>query len=115
MLITEITAAAKRLGERKRIRSLGDLDKAALKLSDFGDLFLQHDGEQNLPAVIYKAISKDTISNAVEIIRQIAKPHHDKYYDELLEQYKTVRRFLPTLLSTVKFQTTKEANRYKQQ
>lgn len=42
MLITEITAAAKRLGERKRIRSLGDLDKAALKLSDFGDLFLQH-------------------------------------------------------------------------
>ncbi|MBL7478731.1 Tn3 family transposase [Legionella bononiensis] len=108
MLITEITAAAKRLGERKRIRSLGDLDKAALKLSDFGDLFLQYDGEQNLPAVIYKAISKDTISNAVEIIRQIAKPHHDKYYDELLEQYKTVRRFLPTLLSTVKFQTTKE-------
>lgn len=34
MLITEITAAAKRLGEKKRLRSLGDLDKAALKLSD---------------------------------------------------------------------------------
>ncbi|WP_106314979.1 Tn3 family transposase [Legionella pneumophila] len=108
MLITEITAAAKRLGEKKRIRSICDLDKAALKLSDFGDLFLKHDGEQNLPAVIYNTISKETISNAVEIIRQIAKPHHDKYYDELLEQYKTVRRFLPTLLKTVKFQTTKE-------
>ena len=108
MLITEITSAAKRLGEKKRIRSLGDLDKAALKLSDFGNLFLEHEKEPDLPVVIYNAISKETIFNAVEIIRQIAKPHHDKYYDELLEQYKTVRRFLPTLLNTVKFQTNKE-------
>lgn len=108
ILITEITATAKRLGEKKRIRSLGDLDKAALKLSDFSDLFLQHEEDKNLPDVIYKVISRDTISNAVEVIRQIAKPHHDKYYNELLEQYKTVRRFLPTLLNTIKFQTTKE-------
>ncbi len=108
MLITEITAAAKRLGEKKRIRSLGDLDKAALKLSDFSDLFLKHEADNNLPVMIYKAISRDTITNAIEVIRQIAKPNHDKYYDELLEQYRTVRRFLPTLLNTVKFQTTKE-------
>lgn len=108
MLITEITAVAKRLGERKRMRSLGDLDKAALKLSDFSDLFLSHEDHNNLPTIIYKAISKDTIANAVEIIRQIAKPNHDKYYDELPDQYKTIRRFLPTLLKTVKFQTTKE-------
>ena len=108
MLITEITAAAKRLGEKKRIRSLGDLDKAALKLSDFSDLFLKHEADNNLPTMSYKAISRDTITNAIEVIRQIAKPNHDKYYDELLEQYRTVRRFLPTLLNTVKFQTTKE-------
>lgn len=108
MLITEITAAAKRLGEKKRIRSLGDLDKAALKLSDFSDLFLKHEADNNLPVMIYKAISRDTITNAIEVIRQIAKPNHDKYYNELLEQYRTVRRFLPTLLNTVKFQTTKE-------
>ncbi|HAT2076573.1 TPA: Tn3 family transposase [Legionella pneumophila] len=108
MLLTEISAAAKRLGQKKRIRSLGDLDKAALKLSDFGDLFLKYEEENNLPGVIYKAISKDAIINAVEVIRQIAKPNHDKYYDELLEQYKTVRRFLPTLFNTVKFHTTKE-------
>ncbi len=108
MLITEITAAAKRLGEKKRIRSLGDLDKAALKLSDFSDLFLQHEENKDLPAMIYKAISRDAISNAITTIRQIAKPNHDKYYDELLEQYKTVRRFLPTLLNTIQFQSTKE-------
>jgi TnpA family transposase len=108
MLITEITATAKRLGERKRVRSLGDLDKAALKLSDFSDLFLQNEWDQNLPARIYKAIPRDSIFSAVAIIRQIAKPNHDKYYDELIEQYKTVRRFLPTLLSTIRFQSTKE-------
>jgi TnpA family transposase len=108
MLITEITAQAKRIGEKKRIRSLGDLDKAALKLSDFGNLFIQHEKDKNLPALIYKAISKDVIVGAVETIRQIAKPNHDKYYAELLEQYKTVRRFLPTLLNTIQFQATKQ-------
>jgi len=106
MLITEITAEAKRLGEKRRIRTLGDLDKAALRLSDFSDLVLQHEEDDNLPAVIYKAIPKGAITSAIAIIRQIAKPNHDKYYDELIEQYKTVRRFLPTLLNTVKFQTT---------
>ncbi|TXI95280.1 MAG: Tn3 family transposase [Burkholderiaceae bacterium] len=108
MLITEITAQAKRLGEKKRIRSLGDLDKAALKLSDFSDLFIQHEKDHNLPALIYKAIPKDAIVGAVETIRQIAKPNHDKYYEELLEQYKTVRRFLPTLLKTIQFQATRQ-------
>ena len=108
MLITEITAQAKRLGEKKRIRSLGDLDKAALKLSDFSDLFIQHEKDHDMPALIYKAIPKDAIVGAVETIRQIAKPNHDKYYEELLEQYKTVRRFLPTLLKTIQFQATRQ-------
>ena len=108
MLITEVTAQAKRTGEKKRIRSLGDLDKAALKLSDFSDLFIQHEKDNNLTELIYKAMSRDAIAGAAEIIRQIAKPNHDKYYDELLEQYNTVRRFLPTLLNTIKFQATKE-------
>ena len=108
MLITEITAQAKRIGEKKRIRSLGDLDKAALKLSDFGDLFIQHEKDNNLPELIYKVISKDAIVGALETIRQIAKPNHDKYYEELLEQYKTVRRFLPTLLNTIQFQATRQ-------
>lgn len=108
ILLTEITATAKRLGEQKRIRSLGDLDKAALRLSDFGDLFIQNEEDRNLPALIYKAMPRETILNAVAIIRQIAKPNHDKYYDELLEQYKTVRRFLPTLFDTIEFQSTKE-------
>ena len=86
-----------------RVRTLGDLDKAALRLSDFSDLVLQHEEDDNLVSVIYEAIPKGAITNAIAIIRQIAKPNHDKYYDELIEQYKTVRRFLPTLLNTVKF------------
>lgn len=107
VLITEITGQAKRLGEKKRMRSLGDLDKAALNLSNLGELFMKHENEKNLPALIYHSIPKDLIVNAVETIRKIAKPNHDKYYEEQLEQYRTVRRFLPTLLNTVQFQATK--------
>lgn len=79
-----------------------------MRLSEFGDLFIQNENDNNLVTLIYKAISKDAIVGAVEIIRKIAKPNHDKYYDELLEQYNIVRRFLPTLLNTLKLQATKE-------
>ena len=106
VLITEITAQAKRLGEKKRIRSLGDLDKAALSLSDVGELFLTHEKAANLPALIYAAIPKDFILHAIARIREIARPNSGKYYEELLEHYKTIRRFLPTLLRTVSFQAT---------
>ena len=41
LLITEIAAQAKQLGQKQRLRTLRDLDKAALDLRDVGVLLLR--------------------------------------------------------------------------
>ena len=106
VLITEITAKAVRSGEKKRMRSLGDLDRAAINLSDFADLFVKNETNQDLVSLIYKVIPKDFILNAVQTVRDTARTNSGKYYEEQIEQYRTVRRFLPTLLKTLKFKAT---------
>ena len=107
VLITEIIAKATRLGQQRRMRSMGDLDNAALSLSNFVELFIKHESSTaNLVGIIYKSIPKDFIVKAMETIREIARPNNNKYYEEQVEQYKTVRRFLPMLLNVVEFQAT---------
>lgn len=106
ILITEIVAKASKLGQKNRLRTMGDLDKAALQLSDFADLFLKNEESADLSKVIYNFMSKDLIIEAINKVREVAKPDNSKYYEEQVEQYKTVRRFLPKLLSTVDFKAT---------
>lgn len=106
-LITEINAQANRIGSAKRLRTLGDLDKSASKLSDLAELCIENDTSQNLSQLIYKSMTREDISAAIQTIRAIAKPEDKgKFYDELVAQYKKVRRFLKKLLSLVPFETT---------
>ena len=106
VLITEITAKASRLGQKNRIRSMGDLDKAALQLSDFADLFLKNETKADIIKVVYEIIPKDLIIQSISRVREIVKASGNKYYEEQVDQYKTVRRFLPMLLDTVTFKAT---------
>src|SRR5262249_18286398 len=43
---------------------------------------------------------------AVMQIEQLARPPEDLYYKELQQQWRRVRRFLPTVLSTIRFGAT---------
>jgi len=107
VLITEMLAKATRLGREKRLRTMGDLDKAALNLADFVEQFIKYETNKNLTQLVYGFIPKQLVLKSVEKVRSIAKPNHDKYYAEMLEQYRTVRRFLPMLLNTVNFKASK--------
>lgn len=107
VLITEITAKATRLGKEKRLRTMGDLDKAALNLAEFVEQFIKHETNKNLTQLVYKAVPRQLAIKSAEKVKSIAKPNHDQYYEEQLEQYKTVRRFLPMLLNTVNFNASK--------
>jgi TnpA family transposase len=106
VLITEITAKATRLRQKKRMRSMGDLDNAALNLSNFVELFIKHEASVNLTNIIYQSIPKDFIIKSIATIKEIARPNNNLYYEELVEQYRTVRRFLPMLLNTAEFKAT---------
>ncbi|MCF6768577.1 Tn3 family transposase, partial [Thiotrichales bacterium 19S11-10] len=106
MLITEIVAKAVKAGKKKEERTRGDLDKAAIRLCELASLFIKHEHDADLTDKIYSQLPKQSIVSSVEMVQTLTRKHHDKYYQELVEQYKTVRRFLPHLLKSITFEST---------
>ena len=45
-------------------------------------------------------------------VEKLTRPPNDNYYEELVERYNSVRRFLPTLLRTVSFEAFKPVNSF---
>lgn len=107
LLITEIAAQAKQLGQKQRLRTLRDLDKAALDLRDVGVLLLNEAiPDDRLRERIFARLSPDHLREAIATIDTLARPSDDNYHPELVDRYTKVRRFLPSVLKTVQFQAT---------
>jgi TnpA family transposase len=107
MLITDITAQAKKIGQKQRLRTLRDLDKASLKLGKACAMLLDKSiSDKRLRHYIFKKVPENQIHQAVEQVFNLARPHDDKYFKELINRYRRVRVFLPNLLKTVTFQAT---------
>jgi hypothetical protein len=106
ILITDVISLAKRNGEKNRLRSLGDLDKSSSELARFAQLFLDNEYKRDLPRHIYKAITKHQITHAITTIKSLTRKRHDKYYEEMLEQFIRIRRFLPAVFQTINFKST---------
>jgi hypothetical protein len=104
LLITGIAGEAKRIGQKKRLRTLKDLDKAALALAQVSILILNEDNQDSqLRAAIFARISRDKLAESVALINELARPADDNFHDEIVEQYGRVRRFLPSLLHNIAF------------
>jgi TnpA family transposase len=107
LVITEIVHDAQNHGEKERIRTLRDLDAAALQLWDTLQVLL--DDSVDISMVRQKTfaqIPRDQVLEAGAQVVTLTRPPDDKYYPELVERYRRVRRFLPTLLSHVVFEGT---------
>lgn len=105
LLITDIAGKAKSLGQKKRLRTLKDLDKSALTLAKACALILSEDTQDNrLREEIFAQIDKERLAESIAVVKNLARPHDDKFHDEMVEQYGRVRRFLPQLL-TIAFKT----------
>ena len=107
MLISEITASAKRNGEKNRLRTLGDLDKSAAELSNFAQLIINNEAKTILAKKMYKTITKQQVTDAISTVKSLTRVNHDKYFEEMLDQYKKVRRFLPSIFADIDFKSTK--------
>nr|SHO14691.1 Transposase Tn3 family protein [Moritella viscosa]SHO15483.1 Transposase Tn3 family protein [Moritella viscosa]SHO18810.1 Transposase Tn3 family protein [Moritella viscosa] len=102
LLITGIAGQAKKMGQKKRLRSLKDLDRSALTLAAVCSLILNEKTEDSqLREVIYGTLSKDKLAQSIEMINLIARPSSDNFHDEMVEQYGKVKRFLPRLLNDI--------------
>lgn len=107
MLITEIAAEAKRLGQKKRLRTLRDLDQAALALREACAILLDPAcQDHDVRAEIFQRIPEARMREAVETVDALARPAEDNYQQELVERYRRVRLFLPEVLRQVRFAAT---------
>jgi TnpA family transposase len=107
ILITEIFSEAAKASDKARLRTIKDLDAAAVRLSQVCRLVLDPEVPgAELRAAIFAATTPEDLQTAVGQVDSLVRPPEDVYYQELEDSYQRVRRFLPTLLETVQFGST---------
>jgi len=105
MLIADIAADAKRLGQKNRLRTLRDLDRAATDLAEICSMLLdEHRPDNKVRTEIFSKFPKARITQAIQTVDELTQPPEDRHQQEMLSRYRTVRRFLPHLLQRVSFQ-----------
>ncbi|MBW8309919.1 MAG: DUF4158 domain-containing protein [Candidatus Paracaedibacteraceae bacterium] len=103
LLIKGIARTAKKIGQKKRLRTIKDLDKSALILADICALILKDETQDSsLRETIFSRVSKDKLTASVATINDLARPDDDNFHDEMVQQYGRVRQFLPSLLQNIK-------------
>lgn len=106
-LISELCTQAKRAGQRKRLRSLRDLDAAARQLGKVCELLLDETCEiSELRKKAFAIVPKERLYQAIQTVDMLTRPSDDKFYEELTERHGRARRFLPKLLETLSFEGT---------
>jgi TnpA family transposase len=107
-LITRCLARAEEKGQEIRLRTLRDLDAAAIRLKDVVRVVIDpFCADRQIRTAIFRKNSPDELEQAVATVEALTRPPDDKYYEYLLNNYSTIRRFLPTFLDTVHFQSAK--------
>ncbi|NJN66683.1 MAG: DUF4158 domain-containing protein [Chloroflexaceae bacterium] len=102
--ITDVFATATRTGIQTRLRTLKDLDAAALILADIGRVVVDSAiAPTEVRAQALAAHPAAAITAAVEQVTAVTRPPDETYYDELVAQALRVGRVRPHLLRTITF------------
>ena len=59
-----------------------------------------HFSDDSLRREAFGRIARESLIEAVQTVRTLTRPPDDHHYDELIERYNQIRRFLPTLAQT---------------
>ncbi len=106
-LITTMLARVERAGQQRRLRSLKDLDAAALLLHK-ACLVILDSGctDRRVRETVFARVPQDQLTQAVAQVANLVGPADDHYFEDLRTRYSQARRFLPTLLEAVEFAAT---------
>lgn len=105
LLITNIVNDSKRIGKQKRLRTLKDLDRSAIVLSNVSKLVLDEEiSNTRLRKSIFKILSKTLISNSIDTIDDLARPDNSHYLEEMIQQYGKIKKILPRLFEDIEFE-----------
>ena len=106
-LVVQSQNRARAAGRKARLRSLRDIDSAALALSELASVLLDESvTDAQLRPKAFTRISRKRAQSAVETIENLTRSPDDDYEQERLSRYQTFRRFLPLMLSTAHLQAT---------
>ena len=106
MLISDIAGQARNIGKKKRLRTLKDLDKAALIMADVFAMVLNEDiDDQQLREAIFARCSQEDLARSIAVVTELARPPEDKFHEEMVEQYGRVKLFLQSLLQNIQFES----------
>ena len=113
-LVSDLVSQSQGAERRERMRTIKDLDAAALTLREACELLLDSgfSDERSLGEVrtqIFAHTGEQELSRAVTRVGEIARPPEEDHQKELLRRWQTARSFLPDLLATVNFQGTETA------
>jgi len=107
LLVTDVVRGAHKEGEKTRLRTLHDLDAAALHLWEALQVLLDTEVEAGaIRTQTFTRVPRERLLEAGAEVERLTRPPDDNYYAELVERYHSVRRFVPTLLRTVSFEGT---------
>ena len=97
-VVTTMFVQAEAASKEARLRSLRDLDAAALKLRDAGGVILdQATPDAEVRAAVFALIGRDALVSAFERVGALAEPHDDTYFVELRKHPRKIG-YIPALL-----------------
>lgn len=109
-LMATLALSGETTRRRERLRSLKDLDQAALVLEQAVRLLLDEAvPDAALRQHVLERFSKDALRAAADAVQELAHSAEDPLVQALSTRYATVRRFLPALLRGVVFEGTPAA------
>lgn len=106
-LVSSLLARAERRGQKERLRTLQDLDEAALDLASACEVLFDPDcADAEVRSTVFGRIPPADLAAALTLVREVTWPKEYNYYEQLVDRYSYVRQFLPGLLRTIDFQGT---------
>lgn len=113
-LVGDLVTRSQGAERKERIRTIKDLDAAALALRDACELLLDPElsNEQSVGEVraeIFARMDERDLHKALAMVGELARPPEEYHHKELLRRWQTARSFLPGLLATIEFEGTEAA------
>ena len=96
-LLTDLLARVDKQERQRRLRTIGDLDTAALLLRDISLVVLDRArSDHTVRHEIFARVSRERIEQAIATVGALARPPENNQAPEaLLNRYSMVRQFLP--------------------
>lgn len=105
LLVKDILSKSQKEGKKNRLRTIKDLDSAALQLATACKVLVNPETEDNkVREEVWQKLTPEQLTAAIASVEELARPPEDNYYTELIQQWRSVRRFLPKLLSIIDFE-----------